>query len=103
MRTLSSLTGPDKLDEICFMRAAKALALMMMLAVMPSRLLADGTVSPPNPLGEKLYYEFLRAHFFSQLFPFVLLGGVLLAIGISLVLQHNKARKLAENHFAYDI
>jgi hypothetical protein len=97
------LTDPDKRDEILPMRTAKPLALTVMLAALPSGLLADGTVSPPNPLGEKLYYEFLRAHFVSQLLPFVLLGSALLLICFSLLAQH-RASKLADGDMrSYEI
>jgi hypothetical protein len=89
---LGGLTDADNQGEILFMKTAKALALTVILAVLPSRLLADGTVSPPNPLGEKLYYEFLRAHFYSQLLPFLLLGFVLLVIFVSWVFQYRAAR-----------
>jgi len=77
------------------MRTAKTWALLVMFTVLPLWLLADGTVSPPNPVGERLYYEFLRAHFFSQLLPLVLLGSALLLICLALLSQH-RARKLAE-------
>ena len=92
---LGLLTDSDIQDEILYMRTAKALALTLMLTVLPSRLLADGTVSPPNPLGEKLYYEFLRAHFFSQLLPLVLLGSAFLLVCIYLLAQH-WAHRLAD-------
>lgn len=85
------------------MRTAKALALTMMLAVLPSGLLADGTVSPPNPLGEKLYYEFLRAHFFSQLLPLVLLGAAGLLICVYLIVQHRAMRTAAGDAGFYEI
>lgn len=79
------------------MRTVKTLALLVMLVALPMRLLADGTVSPPNPLGEKLYYEFLRAHFYSQLLPLLILGCVFLLICLCLVFQR-RASKLAEEH-----
>jgi hypothetical protein len=85
------------------MRTAKALALTVMLALLPSHLLADGTVSPPNPLGEKLYYEFLRAHFFSQLLPLVLLGAAVLLICLYLLAQHRAMRTAPADAGFYEI
>lgn len=79
------------------MRTRRALALTALWATLPLRLFADGTVSPPNPEGEKLYYEFLRAHFVSQLFPVVLLGFAILVICISLA-SHRSTHKSAEEH-----
>lgn len=80
------------------MRTRGVLALLAILATLPLRLFADGTVSPPNPEGEKLYYQFLNAHFVSQLFPFVLFGCAILVICISLASQRLRARKLPEAH-----
>ena len=91
------------LDEILYMRTAKVLALTLLLATLPSRLLADGTVSPPNPLGEKLYYEFLRAHFFSQLLPLVLLGVAFLVIGLYLLAQRRAMRTADADAGFYEI
>jgi hypothetical protein len=85
------------------MRTVKALALTVILAGLPSRLLADGTVSPPNPLGEKLYYEFLRAHFFSQLLPLVLLGVAVLVICLYLLAQHRAMRTAGADAGFYEI
>jgi large-conductance mechanosensitive channel len=74
------------------------LALPAILATLPLRLFADGTVSPPNPEGEKLYYQFLNTHFISQLLPFVILGCTILIICIALASQQHKARKRAQEH-----
>ena len=89
-------------DEILCMRTAKGLALTVMLAV-PSGLRADNAVSPPNPLGEKLYYEFLRVHFFSQLLPLVLLGVAVLLICLYLLAQHRAMRTADADVGFYEI
>lgn len=70
------------------MRTAKAIGLAAMLAGFPWSLLADNAVSPPNPVGEKLYYEFLLTHFWSQLFPGVLIAIVFLLAFLRLAFRH---------------
>ena len=47
------------------MGAGGALALVTMLAVQVTSVLADGTVSPPNPVGEAVY----RPHQLLDLVP----------------------------------
>ena len=89
------LTRLDFQHEITCMRTVKALLLILLLALPPIRLLADGTVSPSNPVGEKLYYEFLFAHFYSQLLPLVILGCACLIICVWLAFQC-RARNLSE-------
>jgi hypothetical protein len=81
----------------------KALVATALLAFLPIPLFADGTVSPPNPVGEKLYYEFLRAHFFSQLLPVMLLGCAILAICVSLASQRKARQLAAEQAGSYEI
>lgn len=100
---LGPLTEPDTWGEILNMRTPKALALTVMLAVLPSGLRADNAVSPPNPLGEKLYYEFLQAHFFSQLLPLVLLGVTVLVICVYLLVQHKVMRTADADAGFYEI
>jgi len=45
------------------MRTSKVLALLACLVFQSVCLFADGTVSPPNPIGERAYHARLLAHF----------------------------------------
>ena len=76
---------------------------MAMLAVQPICVFGDGTVSPPNPVGEKLYYAHLRTHFLSEMLPFTIIVGAFLLAGLLHVAQR-KAKNLApEEAGSYDI
>ena len=44
------------------MRKGRALAIMGLVSLWPLWVFGDGTVSPPNPVGEKLYREHLLPH-----------------------------------------
>lgn len=70
---------------------------MALLAVQPIWVLGDGTVSPPNPIGEELY----RPHLLRDLLPIAVIVCALL-VGWLLHATHRKAKRLvpdqAESH-----
>lgn len=76
---------------------------MVMLVAMQISVLGDGTVSPPNPIGEKLWYEHLRAHFVSELLPIVILGCAFLAICLFHLAKHLSKKMAAEGPGYYEI
>jgi hypothetical protein len=58
------------------MRTGRALVLIAMLAVQPISVFGDGTVFPPDPIGEKEY----RTHIVADTLPLVIIvSGLLLA------------------------
>ena len=59
------------------MRIGRALVLSAMLAVQPMCVFGDGTVSPPNPEGEKLWRAYSIPHYLP--IPIILVCGILLA------------------------
>lgn len=74
-----------------------------MLAVLPLCVFGDGTVSPPNPVGEKLWYAHLRAHFLTEMLPFAIIVGAFLLAGL-FQLAHRKANRLVSaDTGSYDI
>lgn len=77
------------------MRMQKAKApLLALLAIEPFRVLADNTVSPPNPIGEKLYHAYLMDH----VLPMVIgICTVVLAVLVAACVIHHaqhRAKKL---------
>jgi hypothetical protein len=85
------------------MRTGRALVLMAMLAVRPICVLGDSTVSPPNPIGEKVYYTHLHAHLLSEMLPIAIIVCAFLLAWL-LHVAHRKATKLApDNAESYDI
>lgn len=85
------------------MRTARAFALVAMLAFLPLCVFGDGTVSPPNPVGEKLWYAHLRTHFLTEMLPFAIIVGAFLLAGIIHV-AHRKTTKLVSPEIgSYDI
>lgn len=65
----------EGLDKTCHggeavdMRAGRVLVLLAMLAVHPVCVFGDGTVSPPNPIGERLY----RTHLLARMLPIAII------------------------------
>jgi hypothetical protein len=72
-----------------------------MLAFQALWVFGDNAVSPPNPIGEKLYYAHFRAHLFSELLPVAIIVCALL-LGCLLHLAQRKAKNLAPE-WSYEI
>ena len=83
------------------MRTGRALVVIAMLAFQSVWVLGDNAVSPPNPIGEKLYYANFRAHLFSELFPVALILGAFL-LACLLHRMQRKAKTLPPD-WSYDI
>ena len=76
--------------EIIGMRTGRTLVLMALLVVQPICVLGDGTVSPPNPIGEELY----RPHLLRDLLPIAVIACALL-VGWLIHAAHRKAKRRA--------
>jgi len=76
------------------MRMAKAIALLAVPAAHPICALGDSTVSPPNPIGEKLYHAYLM----DRVLPVVVgVCAVLLVVLVAACVIHHaqhRAKKL---------
>ena len=76
-------------DIVC-VRTGRTLALLAMLAVQPISMLADNTVSQPNPVGEAVY----RPDLLRGLFPVAVIVCALL-LGWLLHAVHRKTKMIA--------
>jgi hypothetical protein len=76
------------------MRKRRALALIAMLAVQATCVLGDGTVFPPNPVGEAVY----RQHLLPEMLPLVVIVCALL-LGWLLHATHHKAKTQPSDDF----
>lgn len=85
------------------MRTAKAFAFVATLALLPLAVFGDGTVSPPNPVGEKLWYAHLRAHFLTEIFPFAIIVGAFLLAWLFHAVHRRATRLVATDAGSYDI
>ena len=72
------------------MRTGRASLLIAVLAVQPMWVFGDGTVSPPNPVGERLYAE----HLLARMVPLAIMAGGLL-LGWLASKIHRRADKVA--------
>jgi hypothetical protein len=88
----------DGLDKTCAevetvdMRAGRLSVLFAMLAVQPLCVFGDGTVSPPNPVGDRLYSAGLLA----RMLPIeIIVCGLLLVWLIHAV--RRKAKTVAQD------
>ena len=72
------------------MRTSRTLALLAVLAVQPISMLADNTVSQPNPFGEAVY----RPHLLRGLLPIALILSALF-LGWLIHAAHGKAKRHA--------
>lgn len=74
------------------MRTGRALVLIAMLAAQPTWVFGDGTVSPPNPVGERLYAQ----HLLTRMAPIAIMaGGLLLGWVASRI--HRKGENVASD------
>lgn len=70
------------------MKASRALLLTAMLVLQTFLAFGDGTVVPPDPIGEKAY----RAGLWNQLIPpAIIVSGALVAVALA-VMHKNKDR-----------
>jgi hypothetical protein len=73
----------------------RTLALAAMLAGAPVCVLADGTVSPPNPVGEKVYH----AHLLPGVLPVaIIVCAFLLAALAACVLRRRAGKAAPDRH-----
>jgi hypothetical protein len=78
-------------DSVC-VRTGRTLALLAVLAVQPISMLADNSVSPPNPVGEAVY----RPDLLRGLLPVAVIMCALL-LGWLLPAVHRKADMIASH------
>jgi hypothetical protein len=78
------LTRPADVDEGDDVRTGRSLVLMALLAVQTIGAFGGGTVRPPDPVGEKVYY----AGLLKRTAPIAIIAG-----GLSLAWVLNKVRR----------
>lgn len=80
-------------DEIVGMRTGRAILLMAVLAVQPICVLGNGTVSPPNPVGEAVY----RPHLLHDMLPLAVIVCAVL-LGLLLHAIQRKIKRLSPDN-----
>ena len=81
------------------MRTGRASVLMAMLAVQPICVFGDGTVFPPDPVGEKLY----RAHLLENMLPLAFIVCGFLVAWLLHTVQRKAKRHASDAAGSYDI